>query len=191
MTQPSADSIEAGAIPDDHPHSPRMPPRWFVRTAWVLHRALYRGTGGRRGLWAPKPGKWGTMRLVTVGRRSGKEREAIVAYFEDGPNLVTMAMNGWAEGEPAWWLNLQAQPDVTVELKGTASRAVRGRVAEGVEREQLWQTWRSYTDGLDGYATRRTETAVIVLEPRPVKGAGGDRSLAEAQEAAGLPSIDG
>jgi hypothetical protein len=100
-------------------------------------------------------------------------------------------MNGWAEGEPAWWLNLQAQPDVTVELKGTASRAVRGRVAEDVEREQLWQTWRSYTDGLDGYATRRTETAVIVLEPRPVKGAGGDRSLAEAQEAAGLTSIDG
>ena len=99
-----------------------MPPRWFVRTAWVLHRALYRGTAAGVGLWAPKPGKWGTMRLVTVGRRSGKEREAIVAYFEDGPNLVTMAMNGWAEGEPAWWLNLQAQPDVTVELKGTASR---------------------------------------------------------------------
>jgi len=181
MTERSSHTVEATAIPEERPHSPYLPPRWFVRTAWVLHRALYRATGGRRGLWPPKSGKWGTMRLVTVGRRSGKDREAIVAYFEDGPNLVTMAMNGWAEGEPAWWLNLQAQPDVTVELKGTASRAVRGRVAEGEERERLWQTWRSYTDGLDGYATRRTETAVIVLEPRPVEGAGGDRSLAEAQ----------
>ena len=181
MTERSSDAIEATAIPEERPRSPYLPPRWFVRTAWVLHRAMYRVTGGRRGLWPPKPGKWGTMRLVTIGRRSGREREAIVAYFEDGPNLVTMAMNGWAEGEPAWWLNLQAQPDVTVELKGTASRAVRGRVAEGEEREQLWQTWRSYTDGLDGYATRRTETAVIVLEPRPVEGAGQDRSPAEAQ----------
>ena len=36
------------------------------------------------------------MRLRTVGRRSGLERVAIVAYFEDGPNLVTLAMNGWA-----------------------------------------------------------------------------------------------
>ena len=43
------------------------------------------------------------MRLVTVGRRTGKEREAIVAYFEDGSNIVTMAMNGWAKGRPAWW----------------------------------------------------------------------------------------
>ena len=86
---------------------------------------MYPVTGGRRGLWPPKPGKWGTTRLVTVGRRSGREREAIVAYSEDGPNLVTMAMNGRAEAEPAWWLNLQAQPDVTVELKGTLARGPR------------------------------------------------------------------
>ena len=39
------------------------------------------------------------MRLTTVGRRSGQERKAILGYFEDGPNLVTMAMNGW--GEPS------------------------------------------------------------------------------------------
>ena len=66
------------------------------------------------------------MRLTTVGRKTGKERSAILGYYEDGPNLVTMAMNGWAEPEPAWWLNLQAQPDVTVELKD-GTRAVRGR----------------------------------------------------------------
>src|SRR5262245_1180849 len=42
------------------------------------------------------------------------ERSVILGYVEDGPNLVTMAMNGWADGEPAWWLNLQAHPDATV-----------------------------------------------------------------------------
>ena len=40
----------------------------------------------------------------------------IIAYLEDGPNLITMAINGWADGEPAWWLNLQAHPDTSVVL---------------------------------------------------------------------------
>ena len=161
------DTIES-ATASEEAHSPFMPPRWFVRTAWVAHRALYRGTGGRRGLWPPKPGKWGTMRLITVGRRSGKEREAIVAFFEDGPNIVTMAMNGWGEGEPAWWLNLLDHPDAEIELKAVGrTRAVRSRPAEGAERDRLWEIWRGYTPHLDGYATRRsTETAVVVLEPR-------------------------
>ncbi len=171
MTDRSADSTEAAALPEDSPRSPYLPPRWFVRTAWVLHRALYRVTGGRRGLWAPKPGKWGTMRLFTVGRRSGRERVAILGYFEDGPNLVTLAMNGWTEGDPAWWLNLQAQPDVTIELKGAGSRMFHGRAAEGDERDRLWATWRTFGhDHLDGYATRRSQTAVVVLEPRLIDG---------------------
>jgi deazaflavin-dependent oxidoreductase (nitroreductase family) len=146
--------------------APRLPPRWFVRLAWVAHRAIYRLTGGRRGLWRPKPNRWGTMRLTTMGRRSGRERSAILGYYEDGPDLVTMAMNGWADGEPAWWLNLQAHPNATVEL-ADGSRAVRGRAAEGEERARLWARWREMGDDVDGYATRRsTETAVVVLEPR-------------------------
>jgi deazaflavin-dependent oxidoreductase (nitroreductase family) len=118
------------------------------------------------GLWAPKPNRWGTMRLTTVGRRSGKERSVILGYYEDGPNLVTMAMNGWAEAEPAWWLNLQAHPDAKVELT-RGSRAIHGRAAEGDEHERLWARWREMGDDVDGYATRRPSgTAVVVLEPR-------------------------
>jgi deazaflavin-dependent oxidoreductase (nitroreductase family) len=101
-----------------------------------------------------------------VGRRSGKERSVILGYYEDGPNLVTMAMNGWAEAEPAWWLNLQAHPDATVELS-RGSRAIRGRAAQGDEHERLWARWREMGDDVDGYATRRPSgTAVVVLEPR-------------------------
>ena len=150
--------------------SPRLPPRWVVVSVWVIHRAIYRFTGGRKGLWSPKPNRWGTMRLTTVGRRSGKERSAILGYFEDGPNLVTMAMNGWSEGDPAWWLNLQAHPDATVELTD-GSRPVRGRAAEREERERLWARWREMGDDVDGYATRRPAgTAVVVLEPRLAAG---------------------
>ena len=141
----------------------RMPPRWFVRTAWSVHRGIYRLT--RRGLWRPKPGKWGAMRLTTTGRRSGKERSVILGYFEDGPNLVTMAMNGWSDGEPAWWLNLQADPEARVDLKGGGHR-VRGRAAEGEERDRLWARWQEIDRDLDAYAAlRSTETAVVVLEP--------------------------
>jgi deazaflavin-dependent oxidoreductase (nitroreductase family) len=157
---------DEGSGPASAGRSPRLPPRWFVRGAWVVHRAYYRLTGGRRGLWKPRPGRWGTMRLTTVGRRSGRERVAILGYYEDGPNLVTLAMNGWAEPEPAWWLNLQARPDATVELRD-GTRAVRGRAAEGEERARLWARWREFGDDVDGFSTRRpTETAVVILEPR-------------------------
>jgi len=144
----------------------KVPPRWFVRTAWVVHRAIYRMTFGRVGLWRPKPNRWGTMRLTTVGRRSGRERVAILGYYEDGPNLVTMAMNGWSDGEPAWWLNLQAKPDASVVL-ADGQRPVHGRAAVGEERARLWARWNDMGDDVDGYAKlRKTETAVVVLEPR-------------------------
>jgi deazaflavin-dependent oxidoreductase (nitroreductase family) len=146
--------------------SPRLPPRWVVVSAWYIHRAIYRLSGGRKGLWPPKPNRWGTMRLTTVGRRSGKKRSVILGYYEDGPNVVTMAMNGWKDTEPAWWLNLLGQPDATVELPN-GTRAIRGRAAQGDERERLWARWREMGDDLDGYSIRRPSgTAVVVLEPR-------------------------
>lgn len=143
----------------------KVPPRVFVRTAWVLHRALLRFSGGRLGL--RPPGKaFGMLRLETIGRRSGQPRVAIVGYLEDGQNLVTLAMNGWAEAEPAWWLNLQADPDTTVELKD-GLRAVRGRAATGEERERLWARWGEFSESYDAWAAMRSgETAVVVLEPR-------------------------
>ena len=151
--------------------TPKLPPRWFIRAAWVVHRAIHRFTGGRRGLAHPQGpgGRFGLLRLKTIGRRSGTDRAAIIGYVEDGANLVTLAMNGWDEKAPAWWLNLRAQPDATVEVKGGSTRAVRAREAVGDERERLWtlvQTHSGYGD-VDGFARRRSQTAVVVLEPRP------------------------
>jgi deazaflavin-dependent oxidoreductase (nitroreductase family) len=146
---------------------PRLPPRWFIRLAWSVHRALYRVTGGKVGLWRPRGDRWGALRLTTTGRRTGRERSVIIGYFEDGPNLIGLAMNGWADGEPAWWLNLQAHPEARVDLAG-GPRPVRGRAAEGDERSRLWARWRDMDTRLDGYAAlRSSETAVVILEPRP------------------------
>lgn len=149
------------------PRPAPLPPRWVIRAAWVIHRAMYSITRGRLGLRPATGATWGTMRLRTIGRRSGQERFAILGYFEDGPNLVTMAMNGWGAPEPAWWLNLQANSDVVVELHD-GERAVRGRAAGPDERPRLWARWAEYNgESMDGWAARRpSETAVVILEPR-------------------------
>lgn len=143
-----------------------LPPRWFVVLFWHGHRALVRATRGRVGLWRPKPDGWGALWLTTTGRRTGQPRRVLVGYVEDGAKLVTMAMNGWGPAEPAWWLNAQAHPDVTVQTRDGA-RPARARRAEGPERERLWSRWAELDANLDAYAARRPhETAVVVFEPR-------------------------
>lgn len=145
---------------------PWLPPKWVMKLFWLNHRRLYRLTGGRIGLWRPKPNGWGAMRLTVPGRWTGEDRSVMLGYFEDGPNLVTMAMNGWNPGEPAWWLNLQAHPDARIDTKD-GPRLVRGYAAEGEQRERLWARWREIDKGLDEYAARRhAPTAVVVFEPR-------------------------
>ena len=151
---------------DKRKHRPRLPPRGFIRLFWHAHRGIYRVTGGRVGLWRPRKNRCGTLRLAAVGRRTGKERSVILGYFEDGPNLVTLAMNGWADGEPVWWLNLQAHPAARVDLRDR-SCLVTARAAEGEERSRLWARWREIDKNLDAYAAlRSSETAVVILEPR-------------------------
>ena len=119
----------------------------------------------RFGLREPRADRYGLAFLTTTGRRSGAARGVMIGYYADGDDLVTMAMNGWGAPEPAWWLNLQSDPQATLTLTdGTID--VIGRAATGSERERLWDRWRQLDKGLDGYASRRpTETAVVILTP--------------------------
>jgi deazaflavin-dependent oxidoreductase (nitroreductase family) len=149
------------------PKAARVHPRWFVTTAWKVHRGLYRLGGGTRFLWPPggKRG-WGALRLTAIGRRSGEPRSVILGYLEEGRTMFTLAMNGWGEGDPAWWLNLQAHPDATVRTVD-GERLVRAREAQGEERDRMWGRFAEVDEGLDQYAQQRaTPTAVVVLEPR-------------------------
>ena len=146
---------------------PYLPPRWFVRSAWRVHKLLLRATSDRVGLSAPKPGKCGMLRLTTIGRRSGEPRAVVLCYIEDGDRLVTLAMNGWDPADPAWWHNLQAQPTASVDTV-TGSRAVTATRASGAERDRLWTALHDYEGygDLDAYSARRgRETAVVVMSP--------------------------
>jgi deazaflavin-dependent oxidoreductase (nitroreductase family) len=77
-------------------------------------------------------------------------------------------MNGWFDPEPAWWLNLQANPDATVRLPGGLTRAVTARAADPEERQRLWR--RLVDLGTSAYteayaASRGRQTAIVILEP--------------------------
>jgi F420H(2)-dependent quinone reductase len=126
--------------------SPKVP-HWLIRTIWFLHRRAYAITGGRFGLRAPAVGRWGMLRLHTVGRQSGRERVAILGYIEDGSNILVAAMNGWMD---------------------TEVRAVTASAAPAGERERLWQ--RFVDLGTSAFthanaATRARETSVVILAP--------------------------
>lgn len=143
-------------------------PRWMVKTVWTAHRWMYRLSLGRFGLRTPTSDQYGMLQLQTVGRRTGSERRVILAYFEDGSDLVVVPMNGWADPEPAWWLNLQAQPDAVVDMPGE-TRKIRARVADPEERSRLWKVaaegpWGSDMDNFA--AGRNRETQIVILEPR-------------------------
>ena len=132
------------------------------------------------------PTQWGMMRLRTVGRRTGEERVAILGYFEDGQDLVTMAMNGWADAEPAWWLNLQAQPDVTVDLPG-GSRAVHAHAANPDERPRLWAMQATYDKDLEAYAalTVSRDRGRDPVAPPRVEARTGPRGRTDCHEGRG------
>jgi deazaflavin-dependent oxidoreductase (nitroreductase family) len=146
--------------------APTLPSAWFKHLFWRGHRLLYRVLGDRV-LWTPESKRgWGAMQLTTVGRKSGEQRSVILGYIEDGSTPVVLAMNGWDEGQPAWWLNLEANPDAMIRLKGQPERPARARRVEGDERGRLWRRWTEIDEGLDAYAaSREADTPVVVFEP--------------------------
>ena len=148
---------------------PKLPPVWFKHLFWRTHRFLYRLLGDRV-LWTPASKRgWGAMHVTTIGRRSGERRSVILGYIEDGSTPVVLAMNGWDEGLPAWWRNLEANPDAVIQLKGQPMRRARARRVDGDERDRLWRRWAEIDEGLDAYAASRSaETPVVVFEPRDV-----------------------
>jgi deazaflavin-dependent oxidoreductase (nitroreductase family) len=136
--------------------------RWLLALISSLHRFVYRASGGRIG------GRAGRLRFLLLehtGRKSGRRYEAPLLYMPDGERLVVVASNAGDARDPAWWKNLQAQPETYARV-GTRRLAVRARGAEGPERAALWgrllEGWPEYAR----YERRTTRPLpVVVLEP--------------------------
>ena len=99
--------------------------------------------------------------LHTIGAKSGEERESPVLYREQGDDLVVFASFAGAPVNPAWFHNLVANPEATVEL-GTETRTVRARVAEGEERDRLWEWNKQDYPGFGDYETKTTRVMPVL-----------------------------
>ena len=101
-----------------------------------------------------------------VGARSGKRRTSPLLYIEDGENVEIIASKGGYEKSPAWFYNLKANPETTVQI-GAEIRPVRARVANEEERKRLWPKAVEVYPSYQQYQDRTSrEIPVVVLEPR-------------------------
>jgi deazaflavin-dependent oxidoreductase (nitroreductase family) len=128
------------------------------------HVILYRATNGLIG--KRFPGVPNMLLLNHVGAKTGKRRTSALAYIEDGPNLVLIASKGGYPKHPAWFRNLKAHPDVSVQV-GRERRRVRAREATPEERTKLWPKAVSAYAPYESYQDRTgREIPVVILEPR-------------------------
>lgn len=129
------------------------------------HTFLYKRTGGRLGHSIPGvPGKM--LLLDHVGAKSGQLRTSPLLYVEDGADVVIVASKGGFPKNPAWFHNLMAHPDTTVQI-GSERRPVHARVARPAERDRLWEKAdRAYRGYADYRARTDREIPLVVLEPR-------------------------
>jgi deazaflavin-dependent oxidoreductase (nitroreductase family) len=150
-------------MPPPETASRRLLVRSVTRYLGALHRLLYRASGGRIGgrLW-----NLPVVLLTTTGRQSGKRRTVPLCAFRDGEDTVVIASYGGLDQPPAWWLNLEANPQAEL-LDGRARRAVTARTASPTERARLWAEVTARAPGYLDY-DRRTEREipVVILQPR-------------------------
>ena len=129
-----------------------------------LHTLVYKASGGRIGHTAP--GMPTILLLDHVGAKSGTKRTSPLLYVRDGDDVVIVASKGGFPKHPAWFHNLMANPDTTVQI-GPEHRAVHARVATPEERERLWpKAIKSYPGYRDYIARTDREIPLVVLEPR-------------------------
>jgi F420H(2)-dependent quinone reductase len=128
------------------------------------HTALYRVTNGLIG--HRTPGAPPALLLDHVGAKSGTHRTSPLVYGRDGANFVLVASKGGYPKNPAWFHNLLAHPDTTIQV-GSKRLQVHARVAEGEERDRLWALMVGVYSGYEDYRKRtEREIPLVILEPR-------------------------
>jgi deazaflavin-dependent oxidoreductase (nitroreductase family) len=107
-----------------------------------------------------------TLILTTTGRRSGEPRVHPLIYGRHGDDYLVVASKGGAPEHPAWYLNLQANPDVEIQVKGDKMPA-HARTATSEERAELWPIMTKEWSDYDNYQQKTDrEIPIVVLEPR-------------------------
>ena len=136
----------------------------LIRAASAANTWIYRLSGGRIGGRFPRGAP--VLLLTTTGRKSGQPRTAPLLYLGDGDNLLIVASKGGMSQHPVWYLNLEANPDVDVEV-GSERRRMRARRASDEEKAKLWPRLVAMYRDYDDYQARTDRNIpVVILSPR-------------------------
>ncbi|OAI41408.1 cell entry protein [bacterium SCGC AG-212-C10] len=100
--------------------------------------------------------------LTTTGAKSGEQRTTPLVYSKDGDRLVIIASMGGAPKHPAWYLNIAANPDVTIEV-GTDKYAAKATTAEGAERDRLYDQQAEAMPAFKEYQAKTTRRIPVVV----------------------------
>jgi deazaflavin-dependent oxidoreductase (nitroreductase family) len=140
-----------------------------VELFWRVHRSLYRWTGGRIG---------GSLRglpvllLTTTGRKTGRPRTTALSYLPHGDDFVVIASYLGEPRHPAWFTNLEARPEASVQV-GPTHHSVHAREAHGEERDRLWNAMVAKMADYAEYQARTTRRIPVVVLERTARGARG------------------
>jgi len=140
------------------------PARLALKLGSSVHAGVYRATGGK--LFG-RMGKSPILLLNTVGRKSGKKRATPLLYVVDGEDLVIIASKGGTPTHPAWYLNLMATPETTVEV-GDREVRVKAEEVDAEEKTRLWQKMAEMYPTYDDYQ-KKTEREIPLLVLHPVR----------------------
>jgi deazaflavin-dependent oxidoreductase (nitroreductase family) len=142
-----------------------MPSDLAFKAMNAIHRSVLKISGGRAG-WSAS--NMPVLELTTTGRKTGRPRSVMLTSpVQEGSTLVVVASRGGDDKPPAWFLNLQDNPEVGVALQGQPARPMRARVAGPEERARLWPLVIADHKNYADYQTRTTrEIAVVLLEAK-------------------------
>ena len=146
-----------------------IPPRPIVKVFWLAHRKAFdfsKGKLGSRMLGFPALG------LYTRGRKSGLERLAVLLYLEDSGRYAVVGSNLGSDTTPAWWLNLRADPNASLLIRGQRHQVV----AAEATKEEYDRLFPRFVEKLSDYAEyrRRTTRQIPVVLLTPTDAAGSD-----------------
>lgn len=136
-----------------------------VKAMSVANTWIFRATGGK---WGAKFMRGApVLLLTTIGRKSGEPKVAPLIYLKDGARLILVASKGGMSHHPLWYRNLEANPQVEVELPGTDKLPMRAQRATDEEKALLWpRLLEIYPDYADYQARTERNIPVVILTPR-------------------------
>lgn len=139
------------------------PPDLFFKILSRSHTFLYRLSGGKIG---KNMQGMPVLLLTTTGRKSGQPRTTTLVYVRDGDDYLLAASKGGADSHPAWYFNLEVEPEVGVQV-GDQEFTASVTITEGEERTQLYERFKSLSDEYVKYE-QMTQRTIPVVRLMPI-----------------------